>query len=540
MSSLSTISAWAATWALFPLLALAALALTFVLRMPQVARVGEAVRGLFAPPDATAPGTLSPRSALALSVVASVGAGAVVSTATAISLGGAGALAWVWLFGLLLAPLRLAETLLARSAPPGKAGKAGARGSLSARLAADASPRVRELGAALGVLVPVAGFVFVGGSHGAALGEVAEELLPGSALGIGLAAAGVALVLSLVPRARQGLGWVAAAALAALAVSVLVAIASEPGRALGALPRAVDDAFSGASDVASFTGALAAEVFGAAVTLVLPSIAATCGLDAALHAEAKAPSAKTQAALAMLAVLVHVVVVTLVGMAIVGTGSYARRTDTSRSLDEIVWVDAAFDTTSQRLEADRRWTGYVRVIDGALQGDGRELATERGMIVAPAFTERDGSPGDFAVRVSHGRVTHLLRIDAEGALADVPLAGLHDVRVSGRMLPRGGALLVAALERGGGELGARLGLAALLLLCAAAAAAWGFGIRVLLPKDLSESAARIGAGMPALGLVLGASGLAPWLGSLGSLVVTVTALAAMIGILGKARELGKL
>src|SRR5687767_959270 len=103
MSSLGTLAGNAATWVLLPVLALAALALTFVLRVPQ-ARIGDAIRAIFAAPEKNAPGSMSPRTAMALSMAATIGAGAVVSMATAISLGGAGALAWLWLFGLLLAP----------------------------------------------------------------------------------------------------------------------------------------------------------------------------------------------------------------------------------------------------------------------------------------------------------------------------------------------------------------------------------------------------------------------------------------------------
>lgn len=540
MSSLAALADNAAIWFLGPILVLAALAMTFVLGLPQFARIGDAFRALFAAPDPKAPGTISPRSALAFSLVASIGAGAVVSLGTAVALGGPGTLAWLWLFGLLLAPLRLAETLLARSAPPGKAGKVTVRGTLAARLSSDASPQVRQLGAALAVLVPLAGFVFVGGSHGAALGEVAEELLPGSALGLGIAAGVLAVVLVLVPRARESIGWVSLVAFIALLLALSIAILHAPGRAFGMFPRAIDDAFSGAPDSAAFAGALTAEVAAAAVTILLPSFLATTGLDSAFHAEARAPNAKVQASLAMLGVLGHVLVVTLVGMALVGTGAFNHRTETTRSLDEVLWVDSAFETPSQRLEADRHWTGYLRVIDGELAGDGRELATERGMITSPTFTEADGSNADFAARVSHGRINHLLRLDDDGALDDVPLSGVAGIRVHGEMLPRGGALVVSALERGGGDLAARLGLAALLLLAALAAAAWGFGIRTLLPKELSESSARIGAGLPALGLVLGATGLAPWLGALGTLVVVATAVVALLGIVSKAREIQKL
>src|SRR5690606_26082413 len=148
----------------------------------------------------------------ALASVASYGAAGAVGAATAVSLGGAGAVAWVWLFTILLAPLRMGEALLARTAPPGKAGKP--TGSLAGRLLAEKG-FLSGLGWALLGLVPLAGFAFYGGTHGEAVVDAADELLPGSALALGLTVAGAALVLALLPLDRAGsiLGWIAAVAL---------------------------------------------------------------------------------------------------------------------------------------------------------------------------------------------------------------------------------------------------------------------------------------------------------------------------------------
>jgi Na+/alanine symporter len=526
------------TWLLLPFIVLGALALTFVLRAPQFSRVLDGWRALR--DDRSGPGEISPAAAVALSVAATTGAGALVGTATAISLGGPGAVAWLWLFGVLIAPLRFAEVLLARSAPPGKAGMAGVTGSLGARLAADGMARVKPFGTVLVVLVPLAAFAVVGGLHGTALAESADLLLPGSAIYLAALAAAGGVGLWLWAPARQAIGWVALAALVALGVALLLGVFHDLGRAFTLFPRALDDAFSGSSEVGAFTGALVAEITRAAIRHVLPSLAATGGSDGAIHALARAPSARAQAAAAIFGVVLHVLIVTLVGMAIVGTGAFSRRVDGERRLDEVLWVDSGYETVSQRLERERRWTGYVRVVDGQMSGEERPMGIERGMIGSPRFEEVDGSPANFALRIGNGRITRVLRLDSDDALVEAPDDEAQRIRVVGDMLPRGGALLMAAVRRGGGELAERLFLAALVVLSALLVAAWGAGARASLTADLGEGAGRAGLGLPALGLVLGASGLAPFLAPLAGIAGALVAIVSVFGLLSKLRELSLL
>lgn len=538
MNSLLDLVAPLETWLVLPLLVLGSLALTLVLRAPQLGRLADGWRGL--KDDPGAPGEISPAAALGLSVAMTTAAGATVGTATAISLGGPGAVAWLWLFGVLVAPLRFAEALLSRSAPPGKAGMPGATGSLGARLTADGNPRIAQVGMALTVLVPLAAFVVVGGLHGAALGETAEILLPGSAVYLAVAAAVGGVGLWLWPPARQAMGWVALAGFASLSLALLLAVGHDLGRSFTLFPRAIDDAFSGSSEVGAFTGALVAEITRAGIRHVLPSLVSSTGADGAVHGLARAASARAQAAAALLAVVSHVLVVTLVGMAIVGTGAFSRRVDGERRLAEVVWVDSGYETVSQRLERERRWTGYLRVVDGAMTGEERPVGIERGMVLSPRFEDVDGTPSDFALRVIDGRISRLLLPDADGALVEASDAAIGQIRVTGDMLPRGGALLLAAVERGGGELAQRLLLAALVVLSALVVAAWGAAARAALTADLGEGPGRAGLGLAALGLVLGASGIAPFLEPLAAIVGGLLAIAGVLGLLAKLRELAVL
>jgi AGCS family alanine or glycine:cation symporter len=526
------------SWLVLPLLAISAIALTFILRAPQLARLGEGWRAL--KDDLRAPGDLSPASALALSVAATCGAGAIVGTATAISLGGPGAVAWLWLFGLLVAPLRFAEVLLARSAPPGKAGRANVTGSLGARLLADGDRRLHPIGTALTALVPIAALAVVGGLHGAALGETAEVALPGSAiyLAVGAAAGGLALIL--LPQARAAIGWVGLAGFGALLVALFFAIFDDLGRSFTLFPRAIEDAFSGSAEVGAFTGALVAEITRASIMGVMPSLTSSLGADGAIHALARASSARSQAAAAIFGTLAHVCVVTLVGMAIVGTGAFSRRVEGERRLSEVRWVDSAYETVSQRMEHERDWTGYLRVVDGEMSGDPRPVGIERSMVGTPLFEELDGTPADFALHVTDGEIGRLLRRDADGALDMAPEGEADRILVVGSMLPRGGALLLAAVHRGGGELAERLLLAALVVLCALLVAAWGLAARSALTADLGEGPGRAGLGLAALGLVLGASGIAPFLGPIAAIAGALLAIAAILGLLGKLRELSVL
>lgn len=524
-------------WVALPALALAAVLLTVFLRAPQLTRLRDGFRALTAH-DPKAIGRLHPATALALSTAATIGAGAVVSTATAISLGGPGALAWLWLFGFLIAPLRVGEALLARTAPPGKAGKA--TGSLAANLAGDSRPGVALLGNALFVLVPIAAVAVVGGLHGPAVVDAAEQMFPGSAEPIGFGVATAAALFAIFGRDRSWLGWTALGALVVLTAACLVAIFSDPSRAMGGLASVLDDAFSGAPAIRAFSGALAGEIARASLTYVLPVIAGTSGVDGSLAALAQPRTAKGQAAAALLPVLTHVVLATLMGLAIFATGAYARASTTTRPLATVTFYDSPFETTSQRLEPEREWHGHIRVIDGAAQASPLQIGTERGMVTEPTFEEADGSPGDFAMFIDDGRVQRLLRRDDDGVLDEVPLAQVSTILVRGRMLPTSGALVAAAMTRGGGDLASRGALAALFLLAALGAAGFGLGLGRMFATRVTENGQKAIAALPAIGLVLGATSAGPTLAIIGAIVAALTTLVVSLGLIAKVRELAKL
>lgn len=524
-------------WAVPSVLLVATIVLTGILRVPQVSLLRDGFRGALAH-DLRAEGTMPPGTAVLLGAAMTHGSAAAVSAATAVSLGGAGALAWLWLFSVAIAPLRYAETWLARTSPPGRAGITRG-GSLADRLRHDSSPIVRALGIALMVLVPLAGFAHIGGTHGQAAMDAAERLLPGSAQSIGIVVSVVAALLVFpalakpAPGASTMLGWLILASVLALFGVALVSVFFDPSRGLRAVFVAFEDAFSGAPSVGSFSGALAAEIAGVAMLHLLPPLVSATGVDGALHASARAPLARGQAAAAMFGPLIHGVLVTALGLSFIATGAFHRRVEDVRRLDEVTFWESGFETVSQRREADRAFTGTLRIVDGEALARPLELGTERGMITAPRFLHVDGSPGDFAVRVEQGRVMVYLVPSEDGTLSQVSLARLSEIRVEGRMLPRGGTLLAASMTRAGGEAASRIALTALLFLAAMGAAGWGVAISRTLPKAVGQLAAFA----PALGLLLATTGTAAWLSPVGRLLAGTLAIVAMLGLLMKAREL---
>lgn len=526
-------------WGAVPLLVLAGLLLWLLLRAPTFTRLPEAVRTVRAP---AAGSGAHPIVSVWLAGAASLGAAAAVAGATAVSLGGAGALAWLWLFGLVLAPLRVADVLLSRTNPPGRAGGTPP-GSLVGRLDADASPAMRALAVVLLAALCVAASVGVLGVHGEAVRSVAEAALPGSGLGAGLGVAALAVVLVLVGHDKPWLGWVAGLAVLGLGLLGFVACLVDPSRALSALVRAIEDALNGASPASAFSGATSAEVAQAAFAYVLPPMVLTLGTDGALHANARGTT-KSVASTALLSTLLHVVVATVVGVSLLATGAFSRRVDGERTLAEVHFVDAPFDSASQRLEPERAWTGYLRVVDGRAQAEPLEAASERGMIDETRFVGVDGEPANFAIRVRSGKAVLLLVPDDVGALQQADERLMQGVKVTGRMLPRGGELLAASMTRAGGDVVVRLALALLLVVMAVGAAAIGLALGRSLERRIGASAARGASLLPALALALAACldgvRLDPSLSSLGVLAAAVVGLVVAVTMIAKAVEVSKL
>lgn len=487
-------------YASVPALALAGAVGLVLSRVAPFTRLLEGWRAL-AHQDTSAPGD-SPGNAVALATVATVGAGAAVSGASAVALGGAGALAWLWLFGILLAPLRFADVFLARTSPPGRA-RGVSPGSLVARAEAAPGRWAKFSGRVLAFLLVLVSTAGVAALHGLAVRRLTELVVPGGESVLGLVLAFAAAAVAWFGRGRTSVGWAAVGALAALALMGFFACLIDPGRALGVLPIAIVDVFEGASSSGAFSGALASEVAAAALFGVLPSMTVSLGFDGALLADARG-STKSIAASALLPTLAHVVVATLVGTSLLATGAFERRVDDVRALAQVRFYDAPFDTVSQRLEPERAWTGFVRVVEGRAQASPFEVATERGMVREPRFRMADGTPGDFAMRIERGVVVDLLFPDEHGALQRAP-ERLSEVRVAGAMLPTGARLLVAAMTRLGGDVAARLVVAILLVLASLGAAAIGLGLARSLESRLGRRA-RVAAFAPALGLAIASIG----------------------------------
>ncbi|MBX3273589.1 MAG: hypothetical protein KF729_25215 [Sandaracinaceae bacterium] len=527
---------WA--WIAAPAVALAALVLTVRLRLPQVLGLPTAFRAL-REEDPGAGGAIPPAAAVAMSTVASYGAAGAVGAATAVALGGPGAIAWVCLFSFLLAPLRVGEAVLARTAPVGQAG--GATGSLAGRLLVDRAPLVRALGWALFALVPLAGFAYFGGVHGGAVVDAAEQLLPGSAIVLGGVVAAVGAGLALLPGRRFGalLGWLAAVSLIALFGAALVTLFSDLGRGLAAIPRAITDAIYDMPSAGAFSGALAAEIAVAAVLHLASPLAASSGVEGAWHAEAQAKSTKAQAAAAMLGALGYGALTAVLGLALVATNAFIRPTETTRALADVTFYTAPFETVSQRREQSRRFRGIIRVTEGTTGVVTIHPGVERSMILTPTF-EENGEPADVMLRVDGGRVVEVQRPGTLGALETAGPEALRSVRVRGRTTPRGGLLLAEAIAHGGGSITSRVALAALLLLAALGVAAWGFGVRKTLASKIPDAQARFAAVLPALGLGVAVAGAWADFAAFGLAIGGLLAIAGAIALFAKSSEIAQL
>ena len=86
--------------------------LTIRFRFVQVRRFTEAARTLIPPPEAGAPGPLTPFQAFMTALAASIGMGNIAGVATAIVSGGPGALFWIWAYGFVATSIKFAEATL--------------------------------------------------------------------------------------------------------------------------------------------------------------------------------------------------------------------------------------------------------------------------------------------------------------------------------------------------------------------------------------------------------------------------------------------
>jgi AGCS family alanine or glycine:cation symporter len=98
-------------WMIGALLA-TGLFLTVRLRLVQVRRFREAVRGMFVRAQPGESGALAPFQAFMTALAGSIGTGNIAGVATAIVSGGPGALFWIWCYGFLAMAIKFAEASL--------------------------------------------------------------------------------------------------------------------------------------------------------------------------------------------------------------------------------------------------------------------------------------------------------------------------------------------------------------------------------------------------------------------------------------------
>ena len=524
-------------WVVAPAVLLAGAVLTLRLGAPQFMRLKAAWQGLGAE-DTSTPGTMPPAAAAALSVAAAHGAAAALGAATAVALGGPGALPWVWLLAFVTAPLRVGETLLARTAPAGGAEK-GIPGSLAARLVRDGG--WRPVGWVLVVLLAVTAFAFVGGVQGDALRDLSRGLVPAGASYLVAGAAVLAAVMGLAGPKRVGVlaGYVVLVALVLVCGVAVLAALSRPEQTLGVFSRALGDVFSGATQTGAWSGALVGEIARAALTFAVAPLAAASGLTGALDAQARAKTTRGQAATALLGPLAYALTASLLVMALTATGAFSTAREETRRLTDLRVYVSEFDTVSQRMEEDRLRTGFLRVRSGELRDLSLRFAAERSMFLAPHFTYY-GRPADIALRIEKGVITRMMRNDGM-ALQEIPVAQARQVWVRGQTTPINGSLLsVAASKAPGGLVAAQTLLAALALLAAIAAGALAIGLRATVEQVTNERLGLAASLLPALGLGLAAAGVTPWLGPFGALAAGATATLVALVLIVRSGEIAKL
>lgn len=535
LEALTSIRDLAWLYAAGPLLLIAALLLTVRLKGVQWRRLPDAFRALrepTGPKEGTAPGLAS-----ALAAAATFGAAGVVGAATAVSLGGPGTLPYLWLFGILLAPIYYAQTLFAKTDAPG-GGDAKASGSMSRRLLRMGGPW-KALGGLMVVAILAVACLWGGAVHGAALVDTTRELLPGSTPVLVGAAAALGTLLALSEDKTAGLaGWLATAGLAVLLLAALWAIAADPGLAFGALGDAFGGALEGSAQAGDFTGALAGEVAFAATIYLLPPAAAGAGVAGSLEAISRG-KVRTQAALALLTPLTFAVFATLLIMASIGTGAFATPIEGRRSLLDARFYTVPAETASERLDEARLYDGYVRIRDGSPRNPHLLIGSERGMISEPRF-EYNERTADIALQVKEGAAFRLMRNTGPETLGDVDPTNLWRASVVGEMLPTGGTLAVATARTAGGDLPARILLAALLALAAVAFAGFGLGASRALPATVPVPARLAVALLPGAGVALVLGRVLPGVPLLGQIAVAVLAALVAVVLILRGAELAKL
>lgn len=526
---------WLVAAAVIAVVALLSLVLTGATSMRAL---GQLVRGLRAH-DVDAPGVVAPWLAVATGAAVTGGAATMVGVAAAITLAGSGVLVWLWLFAPLAIALRHGEAVLARST--GARGPAGElAGSLSVRLRRDDSFGRRALGWVLVVAVVLVAIAMGGATQSVAIVETTRGAPGGADIArwVATAVALGAIVLVVLPAARTWKigGLVAIGGLALVLLASLIAFFAAPVDALATVLRSVREAAGDAGYSAGFLGASKTQILAAAATVMLPALVAPMGSAGSFAWSSQARTTRLAAAASTVEVIVPIVVATIFGLALVGTGAFGRTVP-----DEIGWEDVRVHREGIASVAERdspdRWSNDLLRIRAGLLGGTQVLANARGPIESPEI-HFEGKKADIAIGLRNGRADRFL-VPGRFGLDDAPLDRVLDVRVRGTSNPTGAAALRGATSRIFGPSGSWLLVAAFVLLGVAGAAGWGHAIEHSIGASLPVWARYAVRVLPASGILLVHLVPESLLRASGSATACLVAVVASIGVLVRSRAIAR-
>ena len=392
-----------------------------------------------------------------LGLLLSGGAVALLSTATAVTIGGAGSLPWLLVFGFVLAPVHAAAARLPLLQTAQKGQPAGLF----------STSRVGKIGAIAFLFLMAVVALGVGGAANAdALRSAIPSAASSTPYGTAIACVVAAALTGFMGAERRAF-WLSRAAAVALLTVFAIALAacvSHLSESLSTIARALEDMVSGSADAGAYIGAASGEIAACATIYLLSPFVANMPF---LTAQAQSNDDTVSVA----ATLLQTALSLLIGVAFVATGAFSTPTSDSVSLSETRVFTKPFETASQLAEVleSNTCTGHVRIMDGVLQdvADPRFFGTTRSLIVEPRFEFR-GKPADIALTTDHGRFTELFLHEKGQELPEsirgkapagkppvifgnrlVPtdLKEIANIRVVGKMAPRGAALFAATWAR---------------------------------------------------------------------------------------------
>lgn len=474
--------------------------LTVRMGLPQVRYFGHAVAlalGRYDEDDD--PGEVTHFQALSAALSGTVGIGNIAGVATAIYFGGPGAVFWLWVTAVVGMATKLTECTLSvrfRKKLPDGSYAGGPMYSIAGGL----SPKLRPLALAFAFFAVVASF---GIGNMVQANTVAEQVrvtsenhlgwaVPGWATGLVMASLLALVIVGGIRRiAKVASRLVPAMALLYVLGALAVAV-THWDRLPEALGSIFDAAFNGVAATGGFLGATVAQAIRWGVARGTFSNEAGLGSSPIAHAAARTNEPIREGLVAMLEPFIDTLCVcTLTALAILSTGVWQDRIETTWPAAELRFFEREVSTPEQAAESNNFFDGIVRVRAGSPLGT-LYMFEGRSTIDMARF-EVDREPFDGVLQLRQGQVVTAMSARADRGLAAADPVPLERLRLRGRALVSGPTLTAAAFGRAfpGGQLLVTL---ALVLFAFSTAISWSyygdrcvsflFGVRAVLPYRL--------------------------------------------------------